>query len=408
MLVAACGVKIPNGIFACVSATDCPTGYFCWNSDGRCYDADEPELVCQPSSCEQVINQFASLGVAVECGMLPDGCDGTVECPPCGEGETCGANDKSFLCGCEEASCSTVEAQCGTVPLGCGSDEEVDCGECPGTLTCIDNQCECVSGDCECPEGCDDGQICVQGECCAPLFPCSENECSPPGGLPDGCGGMVECPACDADEQCTPNLEVGAFECVGDCSCESEGIECDTANVCGNVQFCGSCEKAEAPLCEDGRCVCRDGYEPNDSPSAAVKLSCNGECSAADLQVGVEATLDRDSDFDFYRIDVQHKQDFAFRVDVSGLTSQRQILMTYLCPDGVERIDDCSGSSSSVGSDQYCIEDGEDTLRLVHLCKGDGGIGTLIVGVSAKEGEFRGPCDRYSMAVSSFFFALDD
>lgn len=409
LCAAACGVRIPNGVFACVSATDCPTGYSCWNSDGRCHDSDEPEVTCEPSTCEQVIGQFDSLGVVVECGVLPDGCDGTVECPPCGDGETCGANDMNFMCGCEGASCSSVEAQCGPIAVGCGLDEVVDCGQCPGTLTCVDNRCECTSGNCKCPQGCEDGQICVEGECCTPLFPCSANECSPPGGLPDGCGGTVKCPPCDANEQCTPNIELGRFECVGECSCESQGIECDTANVCGETQFCGSCETTpETPLCEKGRCVCEDGYEPNDTRSSAHASSCNGGCSALNLQAEIEATLDGKSDVDFYRFEVLHRQDYAFRVDVSGLQSARQLLMTYLCPDGSERVLDCSGSSSSFGSDTYCIEDGQDTLRLVHYCEGNGGEGTLIVGVSAKEGEFGGTCDRYSLTVSSFFFEFDD
>lgn len=407
-LLCSCNVSIPNGVFSCVSVNDCPDGYYCWNSDGLCYDADEPQLSCNPATCEQVISQFASLGVAVECGMLPDGCDGTVECPPCAEDETCGADGRNFMCGCEEASCSTVEAQCGKVPVGCGSEEEVDCGACPGSLDCIDNQCVCPTGDCECPQGCEEGQTCVQGECCTPLFPCSENECSPPGGLPDGCGGTAVCPSCDGNEQCTPDLEAGVFECVGECTCESVGIECGTTTLCGETQLCGVCESSEAPLCEDGRCVCEDRFEDNDSPASAYELGCSGECRAASLQLGVEATLHQKSDFDFYRVDLDHSEDYGFRVDLSGLKSTRQILMTYVCPDGSEEIADCSGSSSSVGSAKYCIEDGDDTLRLIHECDSDQGTGALIVGIAAKEGEFRGPCDNYAIEISSFFSDFDD
>ncbi|MEM7135442.1 MAG: hypothetical protein AAF500_02630 [Myxococcota bacterium] len=409
MFVAGCSVKIPNGVFSCVSATDCPSGFFCWNSDGRCYDASEPELTCEPATCEQVISQFESLGVTVECGMLPDGCDGTVECPPCEEGDICGANDKNFMCGCEDNTCSSVEAQCGRIDVGCGSAEALDCGACPGALECVDNQCACTSGDCECPEGCDDGEICVEGACCVPLFPCSENECSPSGGLPDGCGGFVECPPCDSDEACTANPSIQAFECVGECTCESEGIECGTTNLCGTSLLCGICDTAGAPLCEDGRCVCKDQYEANDTPPSASELSCDGPCSAVDLRVDVDATLDRASDFDFYRIQLKHVEEYSMRVDIAGLDSERQLLMTYRCPDGSERIDDCSGSSSSFAGDDYCIEDGVDTLRLVHECENqNGGTGTLIVGVSAKEGEFRGPCDRYSISISTDYFDDDD
>ena len=65
-LMSGCGFTVPNGKFACVGPSDCPSGYFCWNSDGRCYDTKEPEVVCQPSSCDEVVAQFASLGVEVE------------------------------------------------------------------------------------------------------------------------------------------------------------------------------------------------------------------------------------------------------------------------------------------------------------------------------------------------------
>ena len=115
-----CGFTVPNGVFSCLSPSDCPTGYYCWNSDSRCYDAEEPEVTCLPDTCADVVESFASLGVAVECGSFPDGCDGVVECPSCGDDEVCGANGQNFMCGCEPATCSSVGAQCGEVPLGCG------------------------------------------------------------------------------------------------------------------------------------------------------------------------------------------------------------------------------------------------------------------------------------------------
>ena len=107
-LLGGCSFSIPNGVFSCVAESDCPTGHYCWNSDGRCYDTKEPEVVCEPASCDEVIAEFGSVGVQVECGVLPDGCDGVVECPPCGDGDVCGANGQNFMCGCE----SPIHCRC--------------------------------------------------------------------------------------------------------------------------------------------------------------------------------------------------------------------------------------------------------------------------------------------------------
>lgn len=410
VLLSGCGISVPNGVYSCVGPPDCPQGFYCWNSDGRCYDTKEPEVVCEPATCDEVITQFATLGVDVECGTLPDGCDGFVECPPCEAGATCGANGQSFLCGCEANTCSSEGAECGTIPAGCGLDEELDCGRCIGGLECQDNRCVCPEGQvCDAPcGGCLDDEVCVQGECCTPLFPCVDNECSPVGGLPDGCGGLVECAPCASGSDCGVST-TGRFECVNDCTCEAQGIECGPAELCGATQFCGGCSDPSAPLCVAGRCGCEDRYEPNGEPKNASAVPCDGACKLGDVHAELEGSLDHAEDFDFYAIQVPHRSDLALRVDVTGLRSTRQILLTYVCPDGSERIEGCSGSSSSFGSSDYCIEDGSNTLRLVQRCyASNGAAATVIVGVSAKDGEFVGPCDTYSLSVSSYYYDDDD
>jgi hypothetical protein len=404
-LIAGCGFSIPNGVFSCVGAPDCPTGYFCWNSDGRCYDSKEPEVICQPDTCEEVIAQFAAVEVAVECGMLPDGCGGFVECPPCDGEDTCGANGQNFVCGCEPATCSSVGAQCGDIVVGCGLEGTVNCGECPGELVCgEDNRCVCPRGQsCDAPcGGCEVGEVCVDGQCCTPDFPCADNEC---GAFDNGCGAMVDCGGCTGTETCEPVGSV--YSCVDNCTCEAQGIECGTRELCGVSQLCGVCD-ASAPLCSDGRCVCVDPYESNDSPTQAAQLECDGSCGLGTVHAEVEGTLDASGDIDFYTLKVPQRPDRAVRVDLSGLQSTREILLTYICPDGSERVKDCSGSGSSLGGDKYCIEDGTDTLRLTQECSGSGLDATVIIGIGAKEGEFKGPCDDYSFTVSSYSFEYDD
>lgn len=403
-----CGFSLPNGVFSCVGPSDCPSGYFCWNSDSRCYDAAEPEVVCQPDTCEDVIANFGALGATVECGTFPDGCDGVVECPPCENGDVCGAGGQNFMCGCEPATCSSENAQCGEVALGCGLDETIDCGECLGELVCENNQCVCPDGqDCDrgCEGGCPMGEVCVDGACCAPTFPCADNECSPPGGLPNGCGEMIDCGGCDVGScELQPDVR---FACVDDCSCEANGIECGTVPGCDTGQLCGVCD-ASAPVCDDGACVCRDAFESNDSPSEASRLECKGSCSITSVLYEGEGTLHRAGDVDFYRIEVLHDRDRAVRVDVQGLRSTREIFLTYVCPDGSSRIEDCSGSGSSLGTADYCVEDGTNSLRLIQSCSGSGQPATILVGIGSKDGEFKGPCDDYAFTISSFYFEYDD
>ena len=106
---------------------------------------------------------------------------------------------------------------------------------------------------------------------------------------------------------------------------------------------------------------------------------------------------------------MHHHPDYALRIGISDLTSTRQLLLTYICPDGSQRIADCSGSSGSFDGSDYCQEDGADTLRLIQAC-GDSqpARGTVIVGVSSKAGEFAGLCDTYSLNITSFYYEYDD
>ena len=232
VLLGGCNLSIPNGLFGCGQPADCPSGYFCWSSDSRCYDSKEPE--CAPRSCEEIIADFAALGIPIECGALPDGCEGSIECGGCPEGEACGANGQNFVCGCEENSCANFAggAECGVIPTRCGGEEQaVFCGACLGSQVCVENRCICPTGA-DCGEGCGNRcspeEVCVEGECCEPTYPCAENECSPPGGFPDGCGGVTQCPSCRDGEDCVLSNEL-VFECLGDCTCEAQGVECGNA-----------------------------------------------------------------------------------------------------------------------------------------------------------------------------------
>ncbi|MGB5812534.1 MAG: hypothetical protein WBG86_18510 [Polyangiales bacterium] len=412
----ACNVSIPNGLFGCGQPDDCPNGYFCWSSDNRCYDAEEPG--CTPKSCDQIIGEFASLGIPVECGDLPDGCEGSIECGSCPSGTQCGANDQNFLCGCEEVTCATVEggAECGIVPTRCGgAAEQIDCGGCFGQQVCDGNKCVCPVGV-NCDQGCGncaDGEVCVDGECCAPEFPCSQNECSPPGGFDNGCGGKTECPPCSDDEQCVISSGDLVFQCLGDCTCEAQDVECGAANICGQATLCGSCQDngfGDGFSCKSGKCVCKDAYEVNDTPAAAARI-CGGQATPTCMQevwgVSIDGTIHQTTDMDYYRLDVLDARTLLV-AELLIPDSDSQLYMAYICPNGESGIEDCTGSTASIDGYKFCVSE-ERTIGLARGCDsaGTSGVGQVIVGVQGKG--LPGGCLTYDLnvfATNSLLFSL--
>jgi hypothetical protein len=388
-----CELLLKNGVFACGQPSDCPTGYFCWSSDNRCYDSEEPS--CEPKSCEQVVAEFESIGITIECGSLPDGCDGSIDCGDCPEGSVCGANGQNFVCGCEEVTCATARsggAQCGEVPARCGGpDDTIDCGECAGEKVCSEtNQCVCPPG-----ADCDDG--------CEQTYPCIVNDCSPPGGLPNGCGSKTECPPCAGDAQCTLTEDL-RYECVDDCTCEAKGIECGEPTICGERTPCGTCEGngfGEGYRCEAGRCVCDDAFEVNDSLATAALL-CGPEiggvnCVQEAWSVEVQASLHAEGDVDFYAIETL---DVGTPIIAKAYDakSKRRLAMTYLCPDGWSGLQGCSGSVETIKGVEFCVTE-EDAVAIARWCPGSSGssLGVLLVGVEPIE--FRGGCDDYGLRI---------
>ena len=404
-----CELVIKNGVFACGQPSDCPSGYSCWASDSHCYDAEEPQ--CVPKTCEQVIGEFEDLGIVVECGSLPDGCDGSIECGGCPEGSVCGANGQNFVCGCEEVTCATAVAEgaeCGQVPTRCGAPgDTIDCGECIGDgQVCNDQfQCECPLG-----ESCDDGcsglctgdEVCVDGVCCEPTYPCADNECSPPGGLPNGCGSNTICPSCAGSAECTLTEDV-RFECVDDCSCESQGYECGQASVCGEPTLCGTCADngfGDGYRCDQRRCVCDDPFEVNDSFDRFA-LICGPEiggvnCVQEAWGIDVQASLHSEGDIDYYAIQTLDTWTPVFGEVYNG-ESERLLSMTYMCPDGWSGLTECSGWIENINGIEFCVSD-ESKIAIGRDCGAQSTkIGTLLIGVEATE--FRGDCDAYGLKI---------
>src|SRR5262249_22616085 len=81
---------------------------------------------CAPATCA---------GAGANCGMLADGCGGTLDCGTCPLPEACGGGGTPNVCGgCTPTTCAAAGANCGTIADGCGG--TLDCGTCTLPETC--------------------------------------------------------------------------------------------------------------------------------------------------------------------------------------------------------------------------------------------------------------------------------
>jgi hypothetical protein len=122
-------------------------------------------------------------------------------------------------------------------------------------------------------------------------------------------------------------------------------------------------------------------------------LNCMQDAWGIDLQ----ATLHNSQDIDYYALQVLDSTT-PLIAQAYGGWSDRILSMTYLCPDGFEGIDKCSGSIDSIGGIKFCIAEG-DTVGIERRCddSASAGIGTVLVGVEARE--FRSDCDGYGLNI---------
>ena len=184
------------------------------NSDGICDTGEvvipENSDTCVPHEC--VYQAYA--GGVKECGIIDDGCDGTIncnyqayagglECPPGNEcvNNNCVETEECIPRECVYQAYAGGVKECGVLDDGCGG--TINCNyqayagglECPTDLECVDNQCEeqCV------PKTKDD---CIRQDYAGGIYQCGE--------IDDGCGGTVNC---------NYQAYAGGLECPDGLSC---------------------------------------------------------------------------------------------------------------------------------------------------------------------------------------------
>lgn len=84
---------------------------------------------CTPTTCAEK---------GADCGSIPDGCGGSLNCGSCASPSTCGGGGTPNVCGtsntCVPKTCASLEKNCGSVSDGCGG--TLNCGSCTSPATC--------------------------------------------------------------------------------------------------------------------------------------------------------------------------------------------------------------------------------------------------------------------------------
>jgi len=426
-------VNLSSDPAACGSCTNvCPTGWEC--SAGTCLDPDD----CRNSTDACVGFSFCN----PDTGTCDRGCVRDQQCE--GANERCDTEINDCVCqqGFEQCRFDCVDTAndprfCGDCMTICKSGEVCDQGSCidpgdcrnPGVECAGFTFCDAATGDCV--FGCDRDAQCTaelevcdqaQNECvCADDAHLCGSVCRANDSL-DSCGdSCVPCPVPENGSAVCDGISCG-FECgegfepcedaccpeVDPCSCEANAIECGQATLCDVSIDCGTCPP-DVAFCIDGTCGCEDPFEPNGLVSTASPVTCGGGCNLRNLDETVQGSLDSAGDFDFFEIDLRHESARGIELIASDLESSPQLYLTYICDDGTQDIQSCSGSYILIGGVVYCRKAGSSSVTLEQTCPDTPGArGTLIFGLTAVQGNYVGPCDLHSLRVRSFRFDDDD
>jgi hypothetical protein len=230
-----CGLKM-NGL-ACTTGGQCISG--------NCVDS-----VCCGSSCSSCTPTTCA-AASKNCGTIPDGCGGTLNCGICTFPNTCGGSGVPNVCSCTPTTCAAQSKHCGGISDGCGG--ILNCGTCTGPQTCggggTPNVCGCT-GSCAgkacgadngcgtpCSAGsCPSGQTCGGGgvaNVCGCTGSCAGKAC----GAGDGCGGQCSAGSCAAGLTCGGGGTQNVCGCTPDCN----GAACGAGDGCGGQCSAGSC-----------------------------------------------------------------------------------------------------------------------------------------------------------------------
>jgi hypothetical protein len=172
------------------------------------------------------------------CGVIGDGCSGTLDCGACLSGLACvnGVCIDPIVADAGGLTSCAVRGGTYCGDIGDGAGGKLTCGACAGDQACVNHECVPASG-------------------CVPVT------CSPVGGqycggtLGDGCGGTITCGDC-----AKPGWACEDHECKGGAACVRVACGAGPGKFCGAIGDgcggglqCGSCVAGET--CINNQCV---------------------------------------------------------------------------------------------------------------------------------------------------------
>jgi hypothetical protein len=250
---------------------------------GTCKDPNKNRCnltfnVCEPTcpapqgaAAKKAFCDAARQTKGVECGVISDGCGGTIDCSlsqgfSCPAGQGCGVRGVANRCEPfpTPPECEALGKNCGTLVSACDG-KTISCGVCGNSgEVCNDNgvcgppctsttcaqalpagqECGSVSDGCKgtlncaCPSGgkCLAGGTCCQPKKCADLI--TAGQCGKK--LDDGCGGKINSCPCPSGEVC-PAADGAIATCCTPKTCADFPGQCgkNLDNGCGGVIQCG-------------------------------------------------------------------------------------------------------------------------------------------------------------------------
>jgi hypothetical protein len=247
---------------------------------GTCVGEEPEPPACTPLECDDS-----------QCGIVSDGCGGTIDCAGCPSGEIC--DDNACRTECVKTTCEAEGIACSTIADGCGGVIECDCNVCvpdDEQDVCAGNVCGFQS------DGCADVIDC--GDCpnsCVPETDCPPGAC---GTIGDGCNGTITCDPCPSGQVCgaagpnacgTPMCDpLECYELI-----DRFGIECGVVgNGCGDTITCGSCPPGQICTVVDGQpnrcagCVPKTQQEACDNPANNLECGLVGDGCGGTLNCG--------------------------------------------------------------------------------------------------------------------------
>jgi hypothetical protein len=203
---------------------------------------------CTPKTCSQA---------GFTCGMNGDGCGGTLDCGSCTAPQYCGGGGYS-KCG----GGTPVGADGGTVPVctpftcATAPNGPYNCGQtgdgCGGIINC---------GSCSADQFCGGGGFNQCGGStglqadgsvpCTPATACPTGQNC--GQAADGCGGLIACGSCTSPAYCGGG---GPSICGGNDGLSADGsVPCTPATTCSGGQNCGQAADGCGGLIDCGTCT---------------------------------------------------------------------------------------------------------------------------------------------------------